>query len=233
MLVHLIELRRRVIHSVVFYIGAFVIFFSLAPNLFYMLVSSLLAILPGQDSLVATQITAPLLTPIKLAADAALLCTMPYILLQTWLFAAPGLYRQERRAFGFAIVGSLALFFLGLLFGFYFVLPFMFEFFAHALPKGVRLLPDMAYAVDFITRMLLIFGLCFQVPLICLLLVRLQLLNITTLKMIRPYIIVAAFTIGMLLTPPDVLSQLMLAIPLCLLYEIGILLARWTSLRAN
>jgi sec-independent protein translocase protein TatC len=101
----------------------------------------------------------------------------------------------------------------------------MFHFFAQALPKGVRYMPDMAYALDFITRMLLLFGFCFQVPLICLVLVRLKITNIITLKKIRPYVIVGAFIIGMLLTPPDVFSQIMLAIPLCLLYEIGIILA--------
>ena len=101
----------------------------------------------------------------------------------------------------------------------------MVQFFAHAVPVGVRLMPDIAYAVDFITRMLLLFGLCFQVPLLCFLLVYLNIMKLTTLKTIRPYVIVAAFTIGMLLTPPDVLSQIMLAIPLCLLYELGIILA--------
>ena len=101
----------------------------------------------------------------------------------------------------------------------------MLQFFAHAVPVGVRLMPDIAFAVDFITRMLLLFGLCFQVPLLCLVLVYLGLTDITTLKKIRPYIIVGAFTIGMLLTPPDVVSQIMLAVPLCLLYELGILLA--------
>lgn len=227
MLVHLIEVRRRMLHIVIFFMLTFTIFFFLAPNLFHTMIGPLLAVLPNKDSLIATQITTPVLTPIKLAADAALLCTTPYILLQTWLFAAPGLYQRERCTLGWAIVCSLLLFFLGLLFSFYFVLPIMFNFFASAIPTGVRLMPDMAYTVDFITRMLLIFGLCFQVPLICLLLVRVQLLTVTTLKMIRPYIIVGAFTLGMLLTPPDVLSQIMLAAPLCVLYEAGILLARF------
>lgn len=227
MLIHLIELRRRMLQIALFFIISFTLFFCFAPNLFHALVSSLLAVLPNQDSLIATQITTPLLTPIKLAADAALLCTVPYILSHAWLFAAPGLYSRERGALGWAIVCSLVLFSLGLSFGFYCVLPFMFEFLAHALPSGVRLMPDMGYAVDFITRMLLIFGLCFQVPLVCMMLVRLQLLQITTLKQIRPYVIVIAFILGMLLTPPDVFSQIMLAIPLCLLYEIGILFAQF------
>jgi len=181
--------------------------------------------LPSQDSLIATQITSPLLTPIKLAADAAILGTAPFALLQAWRFASPGLYQHEKATIRWGIIGSMLLYCAGVLFCFYLVLPFMLQFFVHAVPTGVRLMPDMTYAIDFITRMLLLFGLCFQVPLLCLLCVRLQLVQLTTLKTMRPYIIVAAFTLGMLLTPPDVLSQIMLAIPLCMLYETGIILA--------
>jgi len=229
MLSHLIELRRRVLHVVIFFMALFGLFFFLAPNLFHTLVLPLLNVLPTDDSLIAMQITTPLFTPVKIAADAAILTTAPFALLHAWRFASPGLYRRERNNFRWAIVGSLLLFFLGLLFGFYLVLPFMFGFFAKAVPTGVRLMPDMGYAVDFITRMLLIFGLCFQIPLLCMLLVRLRLVTVATLKMIRPYVVVLAFILGMLLTPPDVLSQILVAAPLCLLYEFGILLARVAS----
>ncbi len=225
MLNHLLELRRRTIHVIAVFVGLCLLFFFLAPNLFHQLISPLLHVLPLQDPLIATQLTTPLLIPIKLAADAAMLCTAPYALLQIWYFASPGLYRRERHSLRFAIIGSMLLFCTGVLFCFYVVLPFMLQFFAHAVPVGVRLMPDISYAVDFITRMLLLFGLCFQVPLMCLLFVRLQLTQVSTLKAIRPYVIVAAFTMGMLLTPPDVLSQIMLAVPLCLLYELGIFLA--------
>ncbi len=224
MLSHLLELRRRALHVMAVFVALCLLFFFFAPNLFHQLVSPLLQVLPFHDPLIATQITTPLFTPIKLAADAAILCTMPYALLQIWYFASPGLYRRERNSLRWAIFGSMLLFCAGVLFCFYVVLPFMLQFFAHAVPDGVRLMPDITYAVDFITRMLLLFGLCFQIPLLCLLLVHLHLINVVTLKIIRPYIIVAAFTIGMLLTPPDVLSQIMLAIPLCLLYELGIVL---------
>ncbi|MGL6030165.1 MAG: twin-arginine translocase subunit TatC, partial [Legionella sp.] len=127
------------------------------------------------------------------------------------------------------ILLSMSLFVLGLLFCFYFILPFMFQFFTHALPAGVRYMPDMSYVLDFITYMLLVFGLCFQVPMLCLILVRLGWLDVATLRTIRPYVIVGAFIIGMLLTPPDVLSQILMAIPLCLLYELGIILAIVTT----
>ena len=225
MLNHLLELRRRALHVIIFFVALCILFFFFAPNLFHQLVLPLLRILPEHDSLIATQLTTSLLTPIKLAADAAMLCTAPYALLQAWYFAAPGLYRRERNSLRFAILGSLLLFCVGLLFCFYVVLPFMLQFFIHAVPVGVRLMPDIAYTVDFITRMLLLFGLCFQVPLLCLLLVHLGFIDVVTLKMIRPYVIVVAFTLGMLLTPPDVFSQIMLAVPLCLLYELGIILA--------
>lgn len=227
MLPHLLELRRRSLHVILFFVALFTLFFFLAPNLFHALIRPLLNVLSANDALIATQITTPVFTPIKLAADAAMLGTTPFALLHAWYFARPGLYQRESRGFFWAITCSLLLFFTGILFGFYLVLPFMFDFFARAMPAGVRLMPDMGYAVDFITRMLLIFGLCFQIPLLCMLLVRMQLLNIATLKMMRPYVIVMAFIIGMLLTPPDVLSQIMLAVPLCLLYEAGIFLARF------
>ena len=130
-----------------------------------------------------------------------------------------------------SISGLAPLFILGLLFCFYIVLPFMFQFFIHALPSDIHMLPDIYHSLDFILRMLLIFGLCFQVPLICLLFLHIQWITIEQLKMIRPYIIVTAFILGMLLTPPDVFSQILLAIPLCLLYELGILLCYWQSIK--
>jgi sec-independent protein translocase protein TatC len=222
---HLLELRKRTIWVVIVFFTFCLLFFFFAPHLFHQLVSPLLQILPTGEPLIATQITTPLFTPIKLAADAAILCTAPFALLQIWYFVSPGLYREERSRFRWAIISSLLLFVVGALFCFYVVLPFMLQLFAHSVPVGVRLMPDITYAVDFITRMLLLFGLCFQVPLVCCLMVSFLLITVEHLKSIRPYVIVAAFTIGMLLTPPDVLSQIMLAVPLCLLYELGILLS--------
>ncbi|MDR3502424.1 MAG: twin-arginine translocase subunit TatC [Legionella sp.] len=222
---HLLELRRRSIFILLWFAVLFAAFFFLANELFQILVSPLLHTLSAQDDLIATQIASPVFTPLKLAADAALLLTAPYALFHLWRFVSPGLYQKEQRTLRSAMVLSLLLFLAGVAFCYYLVLPFMFQFFIHALPKGVRYMPDMAYALDFITRMLLLFGLCFQVPLLCLTLVRLTLVDIDTLKKIRPYVIVAAFIIGMLLTPPDVFSQIMLAVPLCLLYETGIILA--------
>lgn len=225
MLIHLLELRRRVLYTLICFGSLFLLFFFIAADLFHWLVTPLLHSLPNQDGLIATQITSSVFTPLKLAADAALLLSAPFALYQIWCFISPGLYKKEQDQARGAIIISLMLFVSGMLFCFYLVLPFMFQFFTQALPEGVRLMPDMAYTLDFITRMLLLFGFSFQVPLICLLVVRLKIIDVASLKKIRPYIIVAAFTLGMLLTPPDVLSQVMLAVPLCLLYELGIILA--------
>ncbi len=225
MLTHLLELRRRALYILYCFSAFFLIFFFMAGDLFHAVMSPLLSALPGQSELIATQITSPIVTPLKLAADAALLFSAPFALFHLWRFISPGLHKNEQEQFRGAILISVLLFISGLAFCFYLILPFMFQFFTHALPKDVHFMPDMAYALDFITRMLLLFGFCFQIPLITLILVRVKIINVMTLKKIRPYIIVGAFIIGMLLTPPDVFSQIMLALPLCLLYELGIILA--------
>ena len=229
MLNHLLELRRRGLQTLIWFGSLFFIFFFLANDLFQALVSPLLHTLSAQDGLIATQVTSPVFTPLKLAADAAMLLSAPFILFQFWRFISPGLYKREQNTLRVTLIFSLLFFLAGVLFCFYLVLPFMFHFFVHTLPKGVRYMPDMAYALDFITRMLMLFGFCFQVPLICFVLVRLKIIDVMMLKKIRPYVIVGAFIIGMLLTPPDVFSQIMLAVPLCLLYEAGIILAVYFS----
>lgn len=225
MISHLLELRRRTILTLIWFSVFFLLFFFLADDLFYLLVKPLVRILPDQHGLVATQITSPVFTPLKLAGNTAALLTAPFALFHLWRFIRPGLYQHEQNHLRGTIILSLLLFTTGVMFCFYLVLPFMFQFFSHALPKDVLFMPDMAYVIDFITHMLLLFGFCFQVPLICLLLVRFQVIDVIVLKKIRPYVIVGAFILGMLLTPPDVFSQVILALPLCLLYELGIVLA--------
>lgn len=225
MLPHLLECRRRLLLVFGLFAVLFTGCFFISETLFLALIRPLLQVLPSNGTLIATHITTPLLTPVKLAADVAMLSSIPYALWHAWQFAAPGLYRKERKRLRTTIIISLALFSQAFYFVFM-ILPIMFSFFARAVPAGVRFMPDMGYAIDFITRMLLTFGLCFQVPLLCMLLVRFQMIDISALKKMRPYMYVLAFTIGMLLTPPDVLSQIMLAVPLCLLYEAGIGLAR-------
>lgn len=225
MLIHLIELRHRTLCTLIWFGVLFLLFFFYANELFAALMHPLVKILPNHEGLIATRITAPVLTPLKLAGNAAMLFSAPCALYHLWRFMSPGLYQQEQKLLRSTLVLSFILFLAGVLFCYYLILPFMFQFFFHSLPKDVLFMPDMTNAMDFITRMLLLFGLCFQVPLICRVLVRSKIVDIMLLKKIRPYIIVSAFTIGMLLTPPDVLSQIMLALPLCVLYELGIIFA--------
>jgi len=226
MIIHLIELRRRLIHILCVYGSLLLLFCGLAPKLFHFLVSPLLSALPHKQPLIATQLTAPFLTPLTIAADMAFLCTIPYALLQIWQFILPGLYPKERHLLKYMTSLSAGLFALGVLFCFFIILPILTHFFLHALPPDVRLLPDMTLAVNLIIRMLILFGLSFQLPLILVFLAQTGLASQKNLQAFRPYAIVGAFILGMLLTPPDIVSQLILAVPLCLLYEFGLILVR-------
>jgi sec-independent protein translocase protein TatC len=226
MLHHLLELRRRIILVLVVFSIFFSIYFIFRTELFHLFVTPLLTHLPTNSALIVTEVTASVLTPLSLAANAALLSTSPFALFHFWRFLMPGLYPNERRRLKLMIVTSMLLFSLGFGFCFYLVLPFMFQFFVMNLPADVLMMPDIRHSMHFITKMLIIFGISFQLPLVCFMLVRLGWVDIGLLQKIRPYVIVGAFVIGMLLTPPDVLSQILLAVPLCLLYELGILLAK-------
>jgi sec-independent protein translocase protein TatC len=230
MLQYLIELRQKLLISLFVFACLFLFCFYFANELFLIVASPLLTSLSSQSELIATEITAPLLIPIKLAANTALLLTAPFVLFQLWRFTVPALYKRERKPLKGAVWTSLVLFCLGVLFCYYLILPFLFQCLVNAVPMGVKMMPDISNSLDFITRMLLIFGIFFQIPLICLTLSQLQWIDMETLTRLRPYVIVAAFIIGMLLTPPDVLSQILLAVPLCLLYEFGILLVKWRCL---
>ena len=231
-LLYFAELRRRVLHVSVFFLACFLLCFYQSEALFSALMAPLNRVLSGQDALIATQVTASVLTPIRLALHAACLLTAPLALFHGWRFVSPGLYQQERQGLRGIIIGSWVFFCIGVLFCFYGVLPFMLKLFAYVRPKGVLFMPDMTHTVDFILHLLLLFGLCFQLPWVCVVLVRMNLLTVSRLKIMRPYVIVIAFVVGMLLTPPDVLSQLMLAVPLCLLYEGGIVMAGWMNPRS-
>ncbi len=206
MVSHLIEIRRRLIRIVLVLFILFFFLFYYADFLFHIVVKPLLSAFPGHQ-LIATQITTAVFVPINLALDTAFLMTMPYVLWQIWSFVSPGLYHKERNRLKFVMVISLILFIAGVLFCYYIVLPMILHFFAEA-PKDIQLMPDITYALNFVTRMLLLFGISFQVPLICYVLVTVKWLNVNKLKKIRPYVIVTAFILGMLLTPPDVLSNL-------------------------
>lgn len=222
---YLLELRRRFIWIMACFIIIFLGCYGLSNELFHIILSPILQILPGHTKLITTHITTPVLIPLTLAADLAMLATAPIALFHLWRFIAPALYQGERRHLKRIISLSITLFAVGVLFCFYAVLPFVLQLFLNAVPPDVQFMPELTSTIDFMMRMMVLFGLCFQVPLICILLIKTQLITLQTLKAARRYWIVAAFVIGMLLTPPDVLSQVTLAIPLCLLYELGIVLA--------
>lgn len=225
MINHLIEIRSRLLQTLVIFVGFFILFFCMSSQLLQILITPLLRILSRDTPLIITQITSAFFTPTKLAVDAAILATTPIALIHAWRFIAPGLYTRERKPVRWALGCSLLLFVTGVLFCFYLVLPFMLQFFVQSAPPGTHLMPDIIPTVDFITHMLWVFGLCFQIPMVCAVAVRMRLISFTSLKNLRPYAIVCAFVLGMLLTPPDVFSQVLLAVPLCLLYELGIVLA--------
>lgn len=224
MLDYLLELRRRSLQLMLIYLLLFVLLYYFANDLLEMLLKPLIVNLSPDDSIIVTSPGNAVITPLKVAADTALLLLIPFALIQFWYFVTPALYQKERRFLVLVLTLSMLLFLSGLLFCFYLVLPFMFSLFAHTLPTSIHLMPDMAISLGFIIRMLMIFGLCFQIPLLSLTIIQLQIIDLETLKKMRPYYIVFAFIIGMLLTPPDVLSQIMLALPLCLLFELGIAL---------
>lgn len=233
MLEYLLELRQRLVYVVIFFVAVFACYFYFAIPVYQLAMTPLLKTMASGQKLVATQITSPLLTPLALAGDFSLLTTTPFLLWQIWCFVAPALYQRERKLVRYSIGFSLGLFVLGVFFCYFVVLPFIFQFLLGAVPSSVTMMPDMTTTLAFIMRMLLLFGLSFQIPLVCVLLTEMGILNYAILRKIRPYVIVAAFTLGMLLTPPDVLSQVMLAIPLWLLYECGIFLCYWRQLKSK
>lgn len=229
-LAYLIEFRQRMMRCLGVFIVFFAILFVYAQETYVLFLSPLIKALPQGHGLQAIHVTSPVLTPISLACDFAVMMTLPYFLYQVWCFIAPALYPKEKTPLMGVVGMSVALFVLGILFAYCIVLPYLFVFFAQSVPKGVQWFPDMTEALDFMMRMLMVFGLSFQLPLLCVVLEGMQWMTLEQLKKIRPYVIVLAFIMGMLLTPPDVLSQCMLAIPLCLLYELGLFLIqlrRW------
>lgn len=223
---YFLELRRRALQVMLVFLVVFIFFLFYANQLFELLMHPLLVALPNSGALITTEITSSLITPIKLAANAAMLLTVPFALWHLWRFVEPGLYPGERHRLRGGIFLCFLLFVVGTIFCYWIILPVMFQLIAKAIPGQVNFMPDMVSALDFIIWMLTVFGLSFQIPLLFMILVRLEWVELAVLKKIRPYAIVGAFILGMLLTPPDIVSQVLLAIPLWLLYEIGIFLAQ-------
>ena len=227
LIAHLAELRRRLLRSLACVCGMFLLLSFFAGDLHSLIAGPLLAQLPADSGMIATEVASPFLVPFKLTLFAAALLSAPYLLYQAWAFIAPGLYRDERRFALPLLATSAALFYLGNAFAFFVVFPLVFEFFNSFAPAGVTVMTDITHHLNFVLKMSLAFGLAFEVPVATILLVRAGLASADSLRGKRPYIIVAAFGAGMLLTPPDVISQLLLALPVWLLFESGLWLSRF------
>jgi sec-independent protein translocase protein TatC len=230
---HLVELRDRLLRAILAVVIVFVCLFPWAKDLYALLASPLLASLPQGGQMIATDIVGVFLVPMKVALMVAFVIALPYVLYQAWAFIAPGLYLHERRLILPLVVASFLLFLAGMSFAYFFVFPVVFKFMASIAPEGVAWMTDIEKYLSFVLTTFVAFGVTFEVPVIVIVLVRSGLVSISKLKEIRPYVIVGAFVAGAVLTPPDVLSQLMLAIPLWILYELGIVLAGMVPARPS
>lgn len=223
---HLLELRTRLMHVIYCLLGAFFVLFPFQTDIYSLISQPLLAVLPEGASMIATDVASPLLTPMKLTFFVALLITVPFILYQVWAFIAPGLYKHEKRLALPILVSSVLLFFAGMAFAYFLVFPTIFRFMAGIGLEGVTTMTDITKYLDFVLHMFFAFGFAFEIPIATVLLIHAGAVTAEGLAAKRPYIIVGCFIVGMLLTPPDVMSQLLLAIPMWMLFEAGLLCGR-------
>lgn len=223
---HLKELRDRLMRSVLAVLIIFACLFYFSEQIFTFVARPLLALMPKGASMIATGVTSPFLVPLMLVLMLSILLAVPYILHQIWGFIAPGLYHHEKRLAGPLLVSSVVLFYCGIAFAYFVIFPIMFGFFTKVVPNGVAMMPDISQYLDFVITIFFAFGVAFQVPVATFLLILSGVTTPEALANKRPYIVIAAFVIGMILTPPDVFSQSLLAIPMWLLFELGLLMSR-------
>ena len=228
---HLIELRDRLLRSVIAVAIAFALMFPFANDIYTFLAEPLMKHLPEGSSMIAIDVASPFLTPFKLVLMLSVVLTIPYLLHQLWSFIAPGLYQHEKRLALPLLASSVVLFYVGMAFAYFVVFPLVFGFFTSVTPEGVTVMTDINRYLDFVLMMFLAFGIAFEVPVATVLVVSVGITTPEKLARMRPYIIVGAFVIGMLLTPPDVVSQVLLAIPMWILFEAGLWATRY--IRAN
>lgn len=232
LLSHLVELRSRLLKVAAAVILVFVALLPFARNIFEFVSEPLREVLPG-GQMIATAVASPLLAPFKLTFYVALFIAMPIVLYQTWAFVAPGLYKKEKRFALPLLASSIVLFYAGIAFAYFLVFPLIFGFMTAIAPQGVEVMTDVTAYLDFIMMLVLAFGLAFEVPIAAVLIVWTRLTTVEKLAKARPYVFLGAFVIGMFLTPPDVISQTLLAVPVYLLYELGIIMARVFAPRAS
>lgn len=226
---HLVELRSRLVRAFGAVLVVFLCLFPWAKELYAIVAQPLLTALPQGGQMIATDVVGVFIVPMKVALLVAFLITLPYVLYQAWAFVAPGLYTHEKKLVLPLTVVSVLLFFCGMAFAYFVVFPTVFQFMAAMAPEGVAWMTDIEKYLSFVLTTFIAFGVTFEVPVAVIVMVRVGLVSIAKLKEIRPYVIVGAFVIAAIFTPPDVVSQFLLAVPLCLLYELGILFARFVE----
>ncbi|WP_118984532.1 Sec-independent protein translocase subunit TatC [Photorhabdus sp. CRCIA-P01] len=224
---HLIELRKRILNSLLTVLVVFLALVYFSNDIYQMISAPLIKQLPQGASMIATDVASPFFTPIKLTIMVSIFVSAPMVLYQVWAFIAPALYKHERRLMIPLLVSSSLLFYLGMAFAYFVVFPIAFGFFAKTAPEGVLIATDISNYLSFVMALFMAFGVSFEVPVAIILLCWSGVVTPESLKKKRPYILVGAFVVGMLLTPPDVFSQTLLAIPMYLLFELGILLSRF------
>jgi sec-independent protein translocase protein TatC len=231
LITHLLELRNRLLRAVIAVAVCFVPLAFFQNELFTLVARPLIDKLPEGTSLIATSVVSPFMAPLKLSLIVAVFIAMPYVLAQIWAFVAPGLYRHERRFAAPLLVSSIVLFYAGMAFAYFIVFPLMFQFLASTTPVGVKMMTDIANYLDFVMLLFFAFGVAFEMPVAVVLLVATGLVKIEALTRNRGYVILGIFIIAAFLTPPDAISQSFMAVPMYLLYELGIVFARLTGKR--
>ena len=226
---HLIELRNRLLKIVLGFVLVFFALFPFANKIYTLLAAPMLAKLPEGGQMIATAVTTPFFIPMKVAMMAAFVISLPLTLYHIWAFVAPGLYAHEKKLMVPVIAASSILFLAGMAFAYFAVFPTVFGFIVGSAPAGVAVMTDISEYLDFVMTLFMAFGLAFEVPIAVVLIARFGWVTLTQLKEARSYVIVGAFILGAIFTPPDIISQFMLAIPLWLLYEVGILVAQYTT----
>lgn len=226
---HLLELRKCVLKALAFTLILVIGLLPFSASIYSFIAQPLLNLLPANSQMIATQVASPFIAPFKLTLIFSFFLAIPYFFWQLWQFVAPGLYLHEKRRIIPLLLSSIILFYSGITFAYFAVLPIVFKFFTQIAPQGVTVMTDITAYLDFVLGLFLAFGLVFQMPIIVFALTSTGIVNVYTLASKRSYILIGAFFIGMLLTPPDVFSQLLLAIPMYLLFELGLLLAKWKT----
>jgi sec-independent protein translocase protein TatC len=229
---HLIELRDRLLRALVVFAVVLLALIPFSAELYDLLATPMMSALPEGSKMIATGVITPFLVPIKVAMMLAFVLTLPFTLYQAWSFIAPGLYNHEKRLVVPLVVASTLLFVIGIAFCYFFVFNTVFHFINQIAPKSISVAPDIENYLNFVLTMFLAFGLTFETPIVVVMLTRMGLVSIEQLCEARPYFIVIAFVIAAVVTPPDVVSQLLLAVPMCLLFEVGLIAARFVPKRA-